>query len=232
MTISFDVISDLHLIDSHQFDWECKATSLYCIVAGNISEELALVHQTLLNLSRFYQGVFYIPGNAEYHNRDSIRSRTTELTEICGGIRNVVFLHQNVVILDGVAVMGAHGWYGNSADEDMVTAIRIENQRYEDITYMGSTIEKLQLHLDVKKIIMVTSSVPGRELFFGEEPRDVFTQVSPQEALVYDTESKVTHWIFGSYNKVTDISIDNVRYINNSSYHRSPYWAKRIEIEI
>ena len=35
--IGFDVISDLNLKRNDSFNWENKATSLYCILSGNIS---------------------------------------------------------------------------------------------------------------------------------------------------------------------------------------------------
>jgi hypothetical protein len=35
MKIGFDLISDLNLSPNDSFNWENKATSLYCIIAGN-----------------------------------------------------------------------------------------------------------------------------------------------------------------------------------------------------
>ena len=55
--IGFDVISDLNLSAEDSFNWEGKATSLYCIVAGNVSSDLRTVLQTLTHVGRFYQGV-------------------------------------------------------------------------------------------------------------------------------------------------------------------------------
>ena len=53
MNIGFDVISDLNLDAEDSFDWEGKATSLYLIIAGNISSDLRVIHQTLVHLSRY-----------------------------------------------------------------------------------------------------------------------------------------------------------------------------------
>ena len=52
-TIGFDLISDLNLSPEDSFNWEGKATSLYCIIAGNISEDLRTIKQTLSHLSKF-----------------------------------------------------------------------------------------------------------------------------------------------------------------------------------
>jgi hypothetical protein len=230
MKIGFDVISDLNLDPEESFNWEGKATSLYCIVAGNISNDLRTIHQTLLHLSRFYQGVFYTAGALEYENSISISKRTEELTKICRTIRNVAHLHNHVVIVDGIAILGTNGWYGNIAPDTQLSTIQLDVDRYEDIGYLGNTLERLQLHLDVKKIVIVSHSVPGPELFFGEEPNDINDLPPLQTALINDLESKVCHWIYGHYNKTVDTTIDGINYINNSYYKRKPYWAKRVEI--
>ena len=75
-TIGFDLISDLNLYPEDSFNWEGKATSLYCIIAGNISEDLRTIKQTLSHLSKFYQGIFYTLGSLEYHNTSDIVKRT------------------------------------------------------------------------------------------------------------------------------------------------------------
>jgi hypothetical protein len=168
-------------------------------------------------------------GALEYQNEDAA-TRTSEIFKICGRMRNVVSLHNHVVIVDGVAILGANGWYGNTPIEDMITELKKEVLRYDDITYLGTTLEKLQLHMDVCKIIMVTNSVPSPDLFFGEEPTDIYSQIPIAAALMYDTENKVSHWVFGSYGKVVDTTYEGINYINNSYYKREPYWAKRIEI--
>jgi hypothetical protein len=230
MKIGFDVISDLNLDPEESFNWEGKATSLYCIVAGNISNDLRTIYQTLLHLARFYQGVFYTAGSLEYEGTPSISSRTEELAKICRTIRNVAYLHNHVVIVDGIAILGTNGWYGNTDDATSLSPIQLDVDRYEDIGYLGNTLERLQLHLDVKKIVIVSHSVPGPELFFGEKPENINELPPPQTALINDSESKVSHWLYGHYNKTVDTTIDGINYINNSYYKRRPYWAKRVEI--
>jgi len=230
MKIGFDVISDLNLKPDELFSWEGKATSLYCIIAGNISNDLRTIHQTLLHLSHFYQGVFYTAGSLEYEGAVNIPEHTNELFKICKTIRNVAYLHNHVVIIDGIAIVGTNGWYNLTFDNILLSAEELEIERYEDIGYLGSSLERLQLHLDVKKIVIVSHSVPGEELFFGEEPDEIYTIAPLKLSLIKDLEAKVTHWIYGDYDKTVDTVIDGINYINNSYYKRNPYWAKRIEI--
>jgi hypothetical protein len=229
MKIGFDVISDLNLGPDEHFDWDGKATSLYCIIAGNISNDLRTIHQILLHLSHFYQGVFYTAGSLEYEGVSNIETRTNEILNISKTIRNVAYLHNHVVIIDGVAIVGTNGWLINEFSHTLLPTM-IENERYQDLGYLSNSLEKLQLHLDVKKILIVTHSAPGYELFFGEEPEEIYSIPPLKLSLIKDLEGKVTHWIYGQYNKSVDIELDGINYINNSYYKRNPYWAKRIEV--
>lgn len=229
--IGFDIISDLNLQPDDSFNWENKATSLYCILAGNVSYNLRTVLQVLVHLSTLYQGVFYIPGVLEYETAKTIPSRMQELSVICDNIPNVCLLHQHVAIIDGIAIIGANGWGSTDEQSNISLPIRTAT-RYEDELYLGSSLDKLQRHLDVKKIIVVTSAVPRSELYFGEIPKSEEDQIPICETLEADTENKVSHWVFGTYNKTVDTTIGNVNYVNNPYTKLSPYWAKRISILI
>lgn len=233
MHIGFDVISDLNLDAENSFDWEGKATSLYLIIAGNISNDLRVIHQTLIHLSRFYQGIFYVAGSLEQDSMHLIKNRYTEISQLCKTIPNVAFLYRHVVVINGIAILGANGWYGNKTElPTTLEKLHLHSQHVEDVSYIGSSIEKLQLHLDVKKIIIVTHSVPGPGLFFGEEPNEIGDQIPIIQTLGHDSEHKVSNWVYGSYDKTVDTTIDNITYINNSCYNKSPYWPKRFEVEI
>jgi len=232
-TIGFDLISDLNLIPEDSFNWEGKATSLYCVIAGNISQDLRTVKQTLSHLSKFYQGVFYTLGSLEYHNNDNVAKRTEEIHKTCKSIRNLAIMHHHVVVIDGIALIGANGWYGNTVEtDDVVVNAVVEVHRNEDLIYLKSTIERLQKHLDVKKIIVVSNSAPNEELYFGEHPKHLENQLHMSMSLLADTESKVSHWLYGTYGKVVDTNINGINYVNNGCFKRNPYWAKRIEITL
>jgi len=229
--IGFDIVSDLNLSPDDSFNWEGKATSLYCLVAGNVSSDSRTIVQTLAHLSRFYQGVFYVPGTLEYQNSNDINNRTDELAEILKPVRNVVILHHNVVIIDGVAVIGANGW-NDAGNTNTLRDISHTAARFEDMAYLNKSIEKLQKHLDVKRIIVVSNAVPSSDLYFRETPEIVDSQIPLCASLISDTEHKVRHWVFGSYDKTADTYVDDINYINNPYLHVNPYWAKRITISV
>ena len=230
MAIGFDVISDLYLEPDETLNWEGKATSLYCVISGNISRDIKTIRQTLIHLGRYYQGVFYCLGALEYYDCDNIESRTQEIHKVTSMIRNVALLHQHVVIIDNIAVLGVNGWYANTQPVDILTDAKIEQHRHSDIVYLRQSLDKLQRHLDVKKIFIVSNSVPGPELFFGQEPEHAKAQLPINIALEADTEHKVSHWAFGTYDKNVNVTIKDVTYINNSCFMQDPYWPKRVEI--
>lgn len=232
MQFGFDIISDLNLEKEDKLDWEGKATSLYCLIPGNISDNMHVVMSTLRHLSTHYHGIFYIDGSLENTVVEDREKRIEEIAKICSSLKNVVYLHNHVVVVDGIALVGINGWYGNCIPEDSFNRLRVEMYMHEDLAYLGKTIEKLQLHVDVKKVVIISNSVPSKELFFGECPNDMVNWLGPTAGLVSDTEAKVTTWVYGSYNKTVDTVINGIRYMNNSSYKRQPYWPKRFDLEL
>lgn len=231
MEIGFDVISDLCLSPNDSFKWTNKATSLYCIVAGNVSSDTRTIIQTLGHLAKYYQGVFYIPGRLEYEGFDDVDMRTEELAAICDYLDNVAILYHNVAMIDGVAVAGVNGW-GNLPEEYSLDNIQRLHEREDDLLYLYKTVERLQVHMDVKKIVLVSSAVPRKDLYFGQLPEYVETMPTLSSCVDYDTEKKVSHWVFGTYDNVVDITINNINYINNTYNSSRNYWAKRITVKV
>ena len=113
MTFTFDLISDLHIETWDHFDWTAQATSPYCVVAGDVARDPEILAETLEHLGRCYLNVFYIDGNDEHvdhwHNLDNSYSN---LTNRIKRVSNVVYLQNNVIIIDGVAILGTNGWWG------------------------------------------------------------------------------------------------------------------------
>lgn len=231
MNFSFDIISDLNLTENDKFDWEGKPTSLYCVLAGNISSDLHVLYKIVKHLSKLYQGVFYIDGYIE-NNQIEDRDRVVdEISRIFINIKNAVYLHNNVVVVEGVALVGVNGWYGNynTSEEDSLT---LKLNRYDDLAYLQKTVEKLQLHIDVKQIVIISNSIPSVDLYFGEKPDIEPNEINLNYVLDSDTESKVTTWVFGTHKKIVDTNINGVNYFNNPSYNTNPYYPKRINIEV
>lgn len=229
--IGFDIISDLNLSADQSFNWENKATSLHCIVAGNISKDVRTVTQVLVHLSNLYQSVFYVTGTLEYENCTSIPRRIKELNLICENIPNVCLLYKQVAVINGIAIIGSNGWN----DAGIMTQIGVLYKtaaRQDDHTYLAKSINKLQKHIDIKNIVIVTNAVPSDDLYFGEKPDVEIEQTPLCEVLEADLERKVTHWVFGSYKKSVDAYLNGINYINNPYQPNTPYWAKRMTISL
>lgn len=228
MTIGFDVISDLNLTKDDEFNWEGKATSLFCVIPGNISNDIDVVFKTLKHLSTMYQGVFFIDGSAEYSTLENHEQQVKAFRKLCKPLKNVVYLHDHVVILEGVAIVGVNGWYGNHKSETTFDMLWLDSYRCDDLSYLIKTIDRLQLHVDVKRIMLLSNGYPMKELYYGDDV--IPSPLGPAYALAQDTEEKVKVWVYGTCDKTMDTEINGVRYVNNSCHGRNPYWAKRIEI--
>lgn len=231
MKFGFDVISDLHSVSSENFTWEGKATSLYCLVPGNISNDMTVLQSILKEVSKHYQGVFFIDGANEHISVKVRDHRVKEIAKAIKPLKNVVYLHNNVVVVDGIALVGANGWTLNYFPQDTTEEIETTVAGYDDFSYLCSTLERLQLHIDVRKIIVITNSVPNKTLYYGETPK-AFEDITLINALEHDSEKKVVAWVFGTYEKIVDTTINNINYLNNTCYNRNPYYAKRIDIEL
>jgi hypothetical protein len=162
-----------------------------------------------------------------------IEERTDELSAIVDQIPKVVMLHQSVVIIDGVAILGVNGW-NNAVMSDSLSVSEMEynSARLQDMSYLHQSIKKLQKHLDVKKIIVMTNAIPDGDLYFGEAPEISNNQIPLNVVLTSDTENKVRYWVFGNYEKITDTYIQDINYINNPYIRKTPYWPKRLTISV
>ena len=139
-------------------------------------------------------------------------------------------MRTQVVVLNGVALIGGNGWYGTPNTENYMYEVKKEIQRFEDIAYLAKTIEQLQLHVDVKTVVLVTSSVPCPEMFFGEEPDNILEQVALTEILNKDTEKKIKHWVYGTY-EMANATLSGIQFISNPCNGKSPYYAKSINLQ-
>lgn len=228
--IGFDIIGDLYLTPQDSFDWEGKTTSLYCILVGNVSSDIEVIEKTINHLAKLYLAVFYVPGKLEYEFVNYQSEKLFELINLIDEIPNVCLLHQHVAVIDGIALLGINGWNNDSLEdeEDLIKLLA----REEDIKYLKRSITKLQRHLDIKKIVLISNSVPLKELYYKENPDFMEDQIELSVVLEADTEKKVTHWVFGTHNKIVDTTINNINYVNNPKPSNGVYWAKRLTISV
>jgi predicted phosphodiesterase len=262
MRMHFDLISDLHLDTwETQFDWTGQSTSPICVVAGDISRDRSRAVETLKHLGQCYQLVLYIDGNDEHkaHMHDlplSYKELASELSDI----PQVVFLQDNIVILNGVAFVSTNGWYSFDFDPDMDLDTMLEHWQSNtdartidmpklmewaraDAAYLYRSIEKLQRHQDVKKIVIITHTVPRPDLvehdihLKGTYKHNLMGNSLLSKCLALDTEHKIHTWCFGHYHGSIDREIAGIRYVNNcrgrgnTDFCQHVYFPKRISVD-
>ena len=262
MQLTFDLISDLHLPTWGQpFDWSGRSTSQYCLVLGDVTNDREELIKCLTHLGQCYQAVFYIDGNIEHKDYiDNLDASYTDLANQISKIPNIVFLHDNIVIVDGVAIIGTNGWWGFDFDlsvdptqsaewyreKENLTPKAIKIIRAASVTdanYMIASVRRLQKHRNVRKIIMATHTVPDPRLIEhdidlnGSMRFNVMGNAYVQQALYEDTEGKIHTWCFGHYHGSVDQTRENIRYINNcrgrqdSNYSQYVYHPLRVTID-
>lgn len=225
---SVDLISDLNLSKTEQFDWSGKPTSLFCIVAGNISSDTRKIKETLEHLGTIYRGVLYIDGPLEHTDVSRHEERVERLTELCQPLKNVIYMHNHVVVLNNIAFVGVNGWYGAKVDDrSFEENFIVTNIQNEDLGYLSQTIRNLQLHRDANKIVVISSSLPADAFLYRHFPCDL-VGIEPALSLVMDTDHKVTHWLYGGDYPECDTVYNGRRYVNNPKTASQPYWPKRI----
>jgi UDP-2,3-diacylglucosamine pyrophosphatase LpxH len=262
MTFSFDLISDLHVENWNLFNWEGQPTSPYCVIAGDVSRDRTLLTNTLKHLSQYYAGVFYIDGNDEHrwHMEDLITSYH-ELNLELKNLPGVVYMQDNVVIINGVAILAINGWWTYDFDprldynqslswyQDYIkisnsAAASVVGTAYHDAAYLAKSVKKLQTHKEVKSIVIVTHTVPAPWIvshdidLVGNWRYNCQGNSFLPMALEEDTENKIKTWCFGHYHRSVDRDFNGIRYVSNprgkgnTSWSTEFYYPKRIEITI
>jgi hypothetical protein len=263
MQFSFDLISDLHIETWPDFDWTGQPTSPYCLVLGDVARDREILRETLRHLGECYKGgVFYIDGNDEHrHSMEDLGQSYRFLNRTLDNINNVVYLQDNVVIINGVAILATNGWWGFDfdltvdseqsqdwyANKENLSPIAISSIRKmsnTDATYMLSSVKRLQTHHDVKKIVMVTHTVPDPSLIehdIGLENTSKFNVMGNRymmQALAADTENKIDTWCFGHYHGSVDQTRSGIRFVNNcrgragTQFVQHVYHPRRIVIDL
>jgi predicted phosphohydrolase len=234
-------------------------------VAGDVCKDQALLLKTLRHLGTCYQAVFYIDGNDEHRDYiTQLDSSYQYLSQQIQRIPNVVYLQDNVVVIDGVAILGTNGWWGYDLDENInrddckqhmtdwyakkmpgfeINPEEISDMSRRDVAYLINSVRRLQTHNDVKKIVIVTHTVPAAHLICHDieltNTRLFNIMGNRLMHLVHtnDTEHKINTWCFGHYHGNIDKTIQGIRFVNNcrgrgdSPYRQDAYFPKRIEIK-
>jgi len=263
MQFAFDLISDLHVETWDTFDWTGQATSPYCVVAGDVARDRQRLLDTLDHLGRCYPGgVFYVDGNEEHKDyHDDLGASYRDLNKDLKHIKNVVYMQDNVIIINGVALLGTNGWWTYDFDPDMdvessvqaiqdhhgidnASAMNITGVAYNDAAYMINSVHKLQTHREVRAIVLVSHTVPAPWIIahdpdlVGNWRFNGMGNSHISRAVDEDTENKIRAWCFGHYHRPVDRDFNGIRYVSNphgrgnTPWCQQAYYPQRIVIEI
>jgi hypothetical protein len=262
MSFSFDLISDLHVESWPTFDWTDQATSPYCVVAGDVARDPALVAETLRHLGECYAGVFYIDGNEEHrYGLENLDASYLELRSAVTKIPNVIYMEHNVVITNGVALLAVNGWWtyefdpGTDTDQSLdwyrhyvgisrEQAYAMRDRAFTDAAYLINSVRRLQTHQDVKRIVLLSHTLPAPD-FVAHDPDIAGTwrynsmgNHVIHQALHEDSEHKVRNWVFGHYHRPVDQVLNGIHYASNprgrgdTPWCQPAYYSKRITVEV
>lgn len=238
------------------FSWSGKNTSLYCIVAGNITADRTILFEFLDEIQHYYHAVFFIDGDLEHSCYEgNLVASYRNLRDGLENFSNVIFLHENLVVLKNITIVGANGWttfdFTNKSSInhtiDFLSSTGMLTESYcndvfklavSDQHYMYNSIEACQTMTECKNLIIVTNSVPKPEFinhnadFDGTVLGDTTGNNGINNCLSRDRKNKVSAWIFGKFHEDLDFDIDGVRYISNPGKERdfSTYFPKRLVI--
>jgi len=253
MTFAFDLISDLHVETWDNFDWTGQATSPYCVVAGDVARNRERLLSTLEHLGQCYPGgVFYVDGNEEHKDYlDDLGASYRDLAKDISRIKNVVYVQDNVIVINGVALIGTNAWwtYDFDPDIDVDTSIQsiqdhcgitnsaatnIMGVAYNDAAYLINTVHKLQTHRDIGAIVIVSHTVPAPWIIshdtdlVGNWRYNGMGNSHITRAVDEDTEDKIKVWCFGHYHRPVDRELGGIRYVSNPRGRGDTEWCQRV----
>ena len=238
--MQFDLISDLHVETwkaEDQPSWEGLGTSLVAVVAGDVSRDINLMYQTVVDISQHYKHVVYVDGNHEHDSKGGINDRREEIADMFRKYRNITYLYRATIILDNTAFIGSNGWCSYDFCEPMMSKQECfhdlidlgKNQdvmfeqwemAMEDADYLAKTVNICSRDNTVKQIVLVTHTAPLRQLAWLPKSNDYYLlgeQGSSflEGVLEADVNKKIKTWAFGHIHRPVDQVINGIRYVSN-----------------
>jgi len=219
--LSFDLISDLYVDNwSHSTDWSAEPTSLLAVVAGDISTDLDRTVHELGSISKYYRQVMFIDGDLEHaDDYESVQSNRAYLAKKLAKIQNITYMHEQVLIVNHVAFVAANLWWNPSTDSyihdnDWMQDMRMMTLHHEDLDYLRYTVHRMQESPDVTNVVVVSHTVPSRELLLAPTVENLATDAS-EYVEAEDTKHKISTWCFGHWNRPIKVKVDHCEYVSN-----------------
>ena len=239
MNLKFDLVSDLHndfWNEEDRINWEGIGTSLVAVVLGDISRDVSDSYKTIVDISKHYKYVIFVDGNHEHNNQCGIQAHNQQLKNELSKYHNISFLNRNAIVLDGVAFVGANGWWSFDFMEPEISREEAywyfaSNNIYsepfmhellqcarEDAHIMCEIVAKLTVDPSVKEIVILTHTAPFNDFMDVEQPQHPahYTRCGSSylnKILEFDINGKINTWCFGHVHQEFDNERNGIRYI-------------------
>ena len=205
------------------------------VVAGDVASDPDLTAEWLTIVAAEYKHVLFVDGNHE-HTKAKFDLDKSKLynTKLFTMMPNVYLLDNFPFIYEGVAFVGANGWWDYRIGEPHVSRDATYNhykniwgekslqrtlvQGSKDYTYIMDHCSELNSMDTIKSIVVVTHTIPharGVDWQHGAENLGVgcFGNKKMEQIPVYF--SKVKHWLFGHNHNPHDFVVHNTHYISH-----------------
>jgi Calcineurin-like phosphoesterase len=241
--MDFDLISDLH-IDQWPKDkllnFRGLGTSLNCVVAGDVSQDLKTTRDFIFRLADAYQTVIFVDGNHEHKpSYDNIYANCEWFEREFDKSKNITYLWDTSCVIDKTAFIGSNGWWTFDYLEPVIpriesidafcynedcsnaTAIGIWDAAIENSEFLSNVVTDFNRLPQIEHIVMVTHTPPRKDLFdinidLSSVDLAKLHNSSIQDVLLHDSKKKITTWCFGHYHDAAvDKTIDGIRYVSH-----------------
>jgi hypothetical protein len=193
-----------------------------------------------------------VDGNEEHKDYlDDLGASYQALSKDIDAIPNVVYMQDNVIIVNGVALLGTNAWWTYDFDPDIdvdtsiqsiqdhfgiteSSATNIMGVAYNDAAYMINSVRKLQTHKEVGAIVIVSHTVPAPWIIAhdpdlgGTWKYNGMGNSHITRAIDEDTENKIHTWCFGHYHRPVDRELGRIRYISNPRGRGNTDWCQQV----
>lgn len=242
----FDLVSDLHVDywkdTGFEYDWAKSKKHNSVIICGDMSDDIDSTVHELITATKVYDNVLYVYGNHEASMfYDDLSQVSSLISRRMRGRSNFFNLSEQDFILDGVAFIGACGWWDfeMGAENDQTEDFKKKSIESFDVSWnkvdgllksqlveniireANKDFENLQERIQKQeknkhKICLVTHTVPHRQLL---HPKRYCAPSSMGHSRMHTLTSRdsVVCCVYGhDHNNELETQIDGKIFVNNA----------------
>lgn len=237
--MKFDLISDLHedfWQENRDINWEGIGTSLLAVVLGDVSRDPEVTYRTVVDISKYYKYVLFVDGNHEHNNQCGLQEHNLIMKQKFNKYHNIQYLNRGAIVIDGVAFVGANGWWTFDFMEPEISREEaywyfasnfilsepfmqeVVSTARDDASSMCEMVAKLTTDSEVNEIVILTHTAPFNRFNDVAQPQHPahYSRCGSSflpRVLDFDINNKIKLWCFGHVHQEFDDVIDNVRYV-------------------